>query len=461
MAAPLRLFTAYGVELEYMIVDRESLDVRPIADELLRDAAGTHEFVGEVDAGDFGWSNELVAHVVELKTAGPAAALDGLASGFSTQVRRINELLAPRGARLMPGGMHPWMDPARETKLWRHESSEVYETFHRIFDCRGHGWSNLQSVHLNLPFGDDEEFGRLHAAIRLVLPILPALAAASPIVEARISREGEAPVEPPPRSRLGGSLALPVRPPGSETQDSFLDARLNYYRQNCRRIPSVTGRVVPEPVFTAADYQRAILGRIYDDVTPLDPGRILRHEWLNARGAIARFERNTIEIRVLDTQECPAADLAICGLAVATIRALVEERFRGFDEQQMWPTERLEAIFLAAIKDGERAIVDDAEFLRAFGVIGNSTTLGELWQHIDESLGNWAGKSAEARCALELIHREGPLARRILTALGGGSAGVSPSRGRGASTGTISREQLREVYGRLCDCLARGKSFLP
>ena len=35
-----RLFTCYGVELEYMLVDAQSLDVRPICDDLLTDAAG-------------------------------------------------------------------------------------------------------------------------------------------------------------------------------------------------------------------------------------------------------------------------------------------------------------------------------------------------------------------------------------------------------------------------------------
>ena len=38
---------------------------------------------------------------------------------------------------------------------------------------------------MNLPFADDEEFGRLHAAIRIVLPILPALSASSPIADGR------------------------------------------------------------------------------------------------------------------------------------------------------------------------------------------------------------------------------------------------------------------------------------
>ena len=79
------------------------------------------------------------------------------------------------GCTLLPGGVHPWMDPSKETRLWPHEYNEVYRSFDRIFGCAGHGWSNLQSTHLNLPFADDDEFGRLHAAIRAILPLLPAL----------------------------------------------------------------------------------------------------------------------------------------------------------------------------------------------------------------------------------------------------------------------------------------------
>ena len=202
---PYGLFEALGVELEYMIVDSGSLDVAAVADELLRAVAGS--YVGEIDMGAVSWSNELVAHVVELKTSQPAAALAGLADSFAEHVRRINGLLGPFGARLMPGGMHPWMDPEREMRLWPHDSSEIYRAFDRIFGCRGHGWANLQSMHLNLPFDGDEEFGRLHAAIRMVLPILPALAASSPVVEGRLT--------------------------------GLMDTRLEVYRTNSRRVPSV------------------------------------------------------------------------------------------------------------------------------------------------------------------------------------------------------------------------------
>ncbi|MBC7792496.1 MAG: glutamate--cysteine ligase, partial [Clostridia bacterium] len=279
----LHLFEGFGVELEYMVVSAQGLDVHPVVDELFKQYAGT--YVSDIERGALVWSNELVTHVVELKTNGPAQKLDDLAAAFQRDIEEIGRTLAGMGARLLPGGAHPWMDPLKETKLWQHDNDVTYAAFDRIFGCKGHGWSNLQSAHLNLPFAGDDEFGRLHAAIRLVLPLLSALSASSPFLD---GRRGPA-----------------------------LDQRLAVYRTNSKRIPSVCGRVVPEPVYTRADYEERLLSRIYADIAPLDQDGILQDEFLNARGAIARFGRGSIEIRVLDTQECPKADMAIIALTVA------------------------------------------------------------------------------------------------------------------------------------------------
>ncbi|MBW3599357.1 MAG: glutamate--cysteine ligase, partial [Planctomycetes bacterium] len=341
----ISLFQAYGVELEYMIVDAESLSVRPIADDLLRAAAG--EITSEVERGVIAWSNELALHVIELKTNGPARSLAPLPAMFQEDVAQINEILAAHGARLMPTAMHPWMNPDDELRLWPHNYNPVYETYNRIFDCRGHGWANLQSVHLNFPFADDEEFGRLHAAIRLLLPIMPALAASSPLMERRVT--------------------------------GMQDTRMEVYRGNSRRIPSITGAVIPEAVFTRRDYEQAIFARMYADIAPHDPHKILQHEWLNSRGAIARFDRNAIEVRVLDVQECPLADVAIGAAIAATLMALTEERWTSLAEQQAFAVEPLAELFLAAVRDAERAMIDDARYLRQFGCAGNSATAGELW----------------------------------------------------------------------------------
>jgi carboxylate-amine ligase len=170
----------------------------------------------------------------------------------------------------------------------------------------------------------------------------------------------------------------------------------------------------------------------------------LQEEWLNARGAIARFDRNTIEIRVLDIQECPAADLAICGLAVGALRGLVDGAFETFAEQKSWPAERLAEILLAAIRDGEQAVVRDTEYLKLFGMQSVSATIGDVWRHIDKCVADRMGRTPETDQALEVILREGPLARRILRSLG---------------NRTGDRHAQSRIYCRLCDCLERGEMF--
>lgn len=406
---PYHLFEVAGIEVEYMIVCRDALDVRPIADVLLRNAAGA--VVSELERGELAWSNELAAHVIELKTNGPRTSLIGLDAALQRDVERMNALLAPHGARLMPTGMHPWMDPARETRLFPGEYGPVYAAFDRIFGCSGHGWSNLQSLHVNLPFADAEEFGRLHAAIRLALPILPALAASTPFADGRAS--------------------------------GFADTRLEHYRTNARRVPSVTGRVIPEPVFTPEAYRREILGRIYADLAEHDSAGELLHEWVNARGCIARFDRGAIEIRVLDMSECPRVDVAIAAGAIALVSALVCDELAPQAAQRGLSTERLAEIFLDVARAGDRAVIRDAAYLEALGRASREPrTAGQLWS---ELIGGPVADllSREHRRVLGAIARRGCLAQRILARVG-----ASPDR-----------PKLQSVYRELCECLARGVPF--
>ena len=409
MKQPFALFKCYGVELEYMIVSREDLRVLPICDQLMHAICGAYE--SEVEMQALSWSNELVLHVVEFKTNGPARGLIGLEQTFQEHIRRANELLEPFNAQLMPTAMHPWMNPDTETRLWPHEYNAVYEAFNRVFDCRGHGWANLQSTHLNLPFANDEEFGKLHAAIRLVLPILPALAASSPVVAGQPSE--------------------------------LMDTRLQYYRNNSRLIPSVAGRIIPEGVFTKSDYQKQILRRMYKDIAPHDPEGTLQHEWLNARGAIARFERNAIEIRVLDIQECPAADLAVLALTIAAIKRLVQEEWTRNHELMAIPVEPLEEILLETIRHGEEAQITNRDYLAIFDCeLPTPCRAGDLWAHLYETALRTKRKN-HFGSYLRHIFEQGTLARRITKALNQdpGPAGMT------------------RVYQELCRCLAEGRSF--
>lgn len=433
----LSLFEGFGIELEYMIVDAATLDVRPIADRLIEAESGSVE--NEIERGGFAWSNELARHVIEIKTNGPVPGFVGADAGFAGELARIEERLAPLGARLLPTAMHPWMDAARDFELWPHGSREIYDAFHRIFDCRGHGWANLQSAHLNLPFSNDDEFGRLHASIRALLPILPALAASSPCVDGRIT--------------------------------GLMDTRLEVYRTNARRVPSVSGSVVPEPVYTRADYERLLEG-IYADLSPLDPQGVLRHEWVNARGCIARFDRMALEIRVLDVQETPRADVAIHAAITASLRALCAMKGEAQDRLRALDTQALARILWSAARDAERARIDDGDYLVALGLDRRPRTAAELWQTLLERDFAKEPDYAALREPLDVILAEGTLATRVLARLrreaerrgGARAAGATGDTGDSGATGPAgagspipTRQALATVWGELADCLREGR----
>lgn len=403
------LFHGIGVEIEYMAVNRDSLDVLPRVDDLIKMAAG--DYISEFERGRLRWSNELVTHVIELKTNGPETSLPELGCALQSDIIYINELLRTMDGMLLPSGMHPWMNPEKETRIWPHEYSAVYEAYDRIFSCRGHGWSNLQSIHLNLPFCGNREFAALHAAIRLALPVLPALSASSPVMEGRIT--------------------------------GLADSRLEAYRVNQKKIPSLAGDVVPESVHSRARYRKMILAPMYHDIRPYDRDRILKHEWLNSRGAIARFDRGSIEIRVLDTTECVASDLAVSSAVTALLKMMVYEEWSARKGQQDFPQPFLVDLFSRVIRDGEKAVIDHPAYLSHFGFHKQSRcTAGELWRHLYEA-GIGDRMPEGLRYAMEWILDKGTLSRRILNCLGK----------------TPSKEDLMGCYRRLADCLARGEMF--
>lgn len=406
----LGLFEGFGVELEYAIVDRRSLAVRPIADELLRHFAGS--YTGDHDDGPISWSNELALHVIELKTNGPAASLRGVATDFQRSLLRLDGALAGMGARLCPGGMHPTMDPKVEFEKWPHDYAEVYGAYDRIFDCRGHGWSNLQSCHLNLPFANDDEFGRLHLAARALLPLLPALSASSPFCEGRFT--------------------------------GWLDWRLEVYRHNQKRVPRIAGKVVPEPVRTRGDYFAQVLEPIWNDIAPFDPDKLLREEWLNSRGVVPKFFRDALEIRVLDVQEHPAADLAICSLVTAVLRALCAERWASLPSLAALSTDELAGVLWAVAEHGDQAMVAHRGLLQVLGLGEQACTAGQCWQKLAELvLPDARDFDPVLEGPLRTILRRGPLARRMVAAVG-----TTPDRA------TLDRLCLQ-----LADCLHGGVSF--
>lgn len=373
------IFDRFGVELEYMICDKATMNVLPITDRILHKLHGS--YVNEVDLGDnIGCSNELQLHVIEFKTIEPEKEItDHLAKRFQRAIDHIGALVKEEGAVLVPGAMHPWMDPKSELKLWTHDYNPIYEAYNRIFQCQGHGWANLQSTHLNISFSSDEELCALHSAIRLLLPIMPALSASSPCVDGSIS--------------------------------GMLDTRLYVYKDNQKKIPSIAGAIVPEPILSQKEYFSEILEPMWHDIKPHDHDNILQEEWLNSRGAIVRFERMAIEIRVLDIQENPIFDLAILRAIIHALKIIAEKIMKGIIQYNQLDTHTLHNLFFAVARDGRKAQISDAGYLEIFGVSlkNKNVSVQDLWKHI---LGP---EFLQQEKHVQFILNNGALAERMLS----------------------------------------------
>ena len=414
--ANYKIWERFGVEMEFMIVDRDTLQVMPRADVPLgKDKDGNQ--LSDVEYDDIGLSNELVSHVLEFKCAHPKSTFDGLGKRFFHEIRRANKKLEKINAMLLPSAAHPFMDPA-EMQLWPYDCNDIYQTYDRIFNCKGHGWANLQSTHLNLSFDGDDEFGELHAAIRLLLPLIPAIAASSPYLDGKYT--------------------------------GFKDARIEVYRHNQDKVPEIAGLVIPEKAYSYDEYNREIFDKVKKAIAPYDTEHLLNHFFLNSRGAIARFDRGAIEIRLVDIQECPNADIAIVEMEIATLKAIASGKFangnaphsmneyreflRNFD------TERLASLLAATTRDAEDAVIDWPEFLAVFGMEGKCTA-GDLWKHVFDTV---KGDLTEVSYnVMEQMLARGTLSSALYRALGD----------------TPSRESFVTEYNKLADCLAHNRLY--
>lgn len=401
------IFSVLGLEIEYMLVDRDTLAVQPKSDLILSSLAG--EQVSEVILGEIAASNELVMHVLELKNNGPKPVTAPVANQFQQAILQLQPLLEQHHLQLLPTGAHPWMDPLTETKRWPHGNHDIYQQYDSIFNCRGHGWANLQSMHVNLPFANDEEFSQLHNTIRLILPLLPALAASTPFLEGKTT--------------------------------NLLDSRLYFYDKNQQRIPSITGDVIPEFIQSEAEYQDKILSPMYQDIHALDPKKLLQYEWLNSRGAIAKFESMAIEIRILDSQECVNADIAIAH-AIHAILKHWHENSRLHLERPC-ETMQLKSIYDRTIKDGLSVMIDDSDVLTQWQLPKRYMTTRDVWSMLIERVSSNLNHVSQR--TLEHILREGNLSERILR----------------ACRNEYNRATLTRVYRQLGDCLLTNQQLSP
>jgi carboxylate-amine ligase len=277
-----------GPEHEFSIVNDE-LEALPIADKILKDFHG--RVVNLVEFPKFTFGKELQLHVMEIKPNDPFESPVGFEETMQEAVLTLEDLLHRKyHASLLGTGMHPLLK-LEETRVWPHRHRQIYQAYSKIFNLKRHGWLNIQSFQLNLPYANEASGVLLHNILAYLCAYLPALAASSPIYEGRFGEN--------------------------------VDNRLRFYKENQEEIHSVTGDVVPEFVSSLSQYKKDIIGKYSLDLEVAGAGSpILSRDWVNSRGVIFRFDRHALEIRVMDEQECIKSDVALSCFVRALARGL-------------------------------------------------------------------------------------------------------------------------------------------
>ncbi len=221
-----------------------------------------------------------------------------------------------------------------------------------------------------------------------------------------------------------------------------MDSRMEAYLHHQDKLPELMGSLIPEAVFSQEDYYREIFSPIAKAMAPFDTEHVMDHHFANSRGAIARFDRGAIEIRVIDIQECPSADLAIAELIVAVLKALTSGRWVSSYLQRAWSEHDLLPLFLQVIKDAGNANIANRDYLLMFGLMKQEQMSAQkLWQHLFVEL--YGDLSEGCRQQIAHILEHGCLAARILK-----HTGKKPSL-----------DKIRGVYTKLANCLEEDKAF--
>ena len=305
-----------GPEHEFSVVDKD-IKPLPIVDKIIKDYCG--KVVNFVEQKGFTFGKELQMHVMELKANEPFKMPQLFEETMQKGVTTLSVILEKYDASLLGTGMHPLLH-LDETGIWPHRHRKIYEEYSKIFNLKQHGWLNIQSFHLNLPFSDEEEGVYLHNQLVNLCPYLPAISASSPFCEGKIG--------------------------------TYVDNRLWFYKINQAEVPSVAGDVIPEYIPSFNRYKEEVIDKYSKDLAKVGTGKtLLFKEWVNSRGIIFRFDRKALEIRVIDEQECIKSDVALSCFIRAALRGMMEQ------QTELLPHDILVSDFNSIVADGSKAIV--------------------------------------------------------------------------------------------------------
>jgi gamma-glutamyl:cysteine ligase YbdK (ATP-grasp superfamily) len=305
-----------GPEHEFSLVDQE-LKPLPISDKIIKAYCG--KITNFIELPTFTFGKEMQLHVMEVKANQPFKTPIEFEETMQNAVSTLSSIVGEHAASLLGTGMHPLL-MLKDTGVWPHYHKKIYQEYGKIFNLNQHGWLNIQSFHLNLPFQSEADAIQTHNYLTNLCAYLPAIAASSPIYEGK--------------------------------NGSDIDNRLKFYKLNQKEVPSITADVIPQYIKSLKQYKKEVIGHYSADLAKAGADKtLLNREWVNSRGVIFRFDRSALELRVMDEQECIKSDVALGCFIRSALRGLIT------DNAEFLPHDLLASDFNAVIKEGLNAKV--------------------------------------------------------------------------------------------------------
>ena len=164
-----------GIEEEFAVLDALSLDLVPRFEELRDTAAAGDPLLSESIAG------ELISSEIEIRSGRGEDLADALARQRDLR-QRLFTLAGSRGIALGATGTHPWSD-------YREQHNIDTEHYHRVVDGLQYvaRRNNTFSMHVHVGVHGADRAIRVCDRLRPVLPLLLAISANSPYIDARDS----------------------------------------------------------------------------------------------------------------------------------------------------------------------------------------------------------------------------------------------------------------------------------
>ncbi len=178
---------------------------------------------------------------------------------------------------------------------------------------------------------------------------------------------------------------------------------------------------------------------MYKAIASYDPQGILQHEWLNSRGAIPKFEPQAIEIRIIDSQECVKADMAIADVVIALLKSWSKNN--TYPEHAPCATMQLKQIYDDCIQDGTQTLITDSQILEHWQLPKRNLKARDAWSMLIEKVSS--DLSHETQRTLQHILSQGNLSERILRVYQ-----QSPQH-----------DQIERIYRQMVECLSKNQLF--